>query len=273
MTRALAQAAEFPRYVAFVFRACGRRAGLRMLAATVAALPHIARTRTLRAVDAAMSRLCPTVVVDGRVTRWQRMDFGIFRDIVFRGVYTPTPAFVPQRGDTVVDLGANDGVFSVLAAPRVGDGRVIAVEAQPDECALIERHAAINDVAATVTVIRGFAGSGGVLDGMPGAAPSVDLDGVLDRVGIGEVALMKVDIEGSEFALFARPGRWLGRVRRIAMEAHPPHGDVRALCEILRAAGFAVWTQPSSTAAALYVYAERSDALSHAASGTARAAA
>jgi hypothetical protein len=78
--------------------------------------------------------------------------------------------------------------------------------------------------------------------------------------GVREIALLKVDIEGSEFALFERPQAWLRIVRRIAMEVHPPYGDVDALCARLRGLGFSLRLRPSSTpAAAVYLYAERGD--------------
>ena len=258
MRRVAAQIVEFPRYVAFVFRVCGVGVGMRMLAVTVAALPRIVRTRTLRSVDAEMSRLCPPVRLRDGWTRWQRVDFGIFRDIMFRRVYEPDAAFVPRSGDTVVDLGANDGVFSVLTAKAIGHGRVIAVEAQADECALIARHAQMNSVAAIVTPVHGFVGAGGVLARADSeSVPALDLDVLFELMQIEHVALMKIDIEGSEFALFEAPGAWLASVDRIAMEAHPPHGDVASLCLRLRRAGFSVWTANSSTPAAMYVYADR----------------
>ena len=258
MRRAVGQIVEFPRYVAFVFRVCGVGVGMRMLAVTVAALPQIVRTRTLRSVDAEMSRLCPPVRSRAGWTRWQRIDFGIFRDILFRQVYEPDAAFVPRSGDTVVDLGANDGVFAVLTAKTIGAGRVIAVEAQADECVLIGEHAQMNGVAAIVTPICGFVGAGGVLAAVDvGPAPALDLDVLFASLQIEHIALMKIDIEGSEFALFATPGNWLASVDRIAMEAHPPHGDVASLCLRLRRAGFSVWTANSSTSAAMYVYADR----------------
>jgi hypothetical protein len=52
------------------------------------------------------------------------------------------------RSDTVfVDVGANIGYFTILAGLRIhagGTGRVIAVEPNPECCALIERNLIIN---------------------------------------------------------------------------------------------------------------------------------
>ena len=53
----LAQLIEFPRYLAFVWRACGAPVALRALAWTLLSAPAIVRSGTLRSVDARLSQL------------------------------------------------------------------------------------------------------------------------------------------------------------------------------------------------------------------------
>jgi FkbM family methyltransferase len=56
-------------------------------------------------------------------------------------------------GATMVDVGANIGYFTVLAAQRVGpEGRVVAVEASPGVCDILRRNVAMNGHRSTVTV-------------------------------------------------------------------------------------------------------------------------
>lgn len=51
-----------------------------------------------------------------------------------------------RPGDTYIDVGANVGYFSLLAAQLVGEkGRVVAIEASPTFHARILRHAELND--------------------------------------------------------------------------------------------------------------------------------
>lgn len=69
--------------------------------------------------------------------------------VFYRGVYEPVLGTALQRllaeGDLCVDIGANAGYFTLLAASRVGPtGRVIAVEAAPGNAERIRRNAAIN---------------------------------------------------------------------------------------------------------------------------------
>jgi len=254
----LAQLAEFPRYLWFVREACGAAVALKAAAWTLLSVPDILRSGTLRAVDARLSRLHPPVRDAGVSTRWERVDFGLFRDILMRRCYWPGEAFAPRRGDTIVDLGANVGAYSILAARRMGAGRVIAIEAQVCEHEMLVRNVALNGVGGVVTPMLGFAGAGGLFEGGEYSRMAIDLDAVVREHGISEIALLKVDIEGSEFALFEQPPAWLRLVRRIAMEVHPPYGDVDALCAILRGEGFDVRIRPSAIPeAAVYLYAER----------------
>jgi hypothetical protein len=254
----LSQLAELPRYLAFVWRACGARIAMQVAGTMLVSAPAILRSGTLRAVDARISDMHPPVRDGRRRTYWARVDFGLFRDILLRRCYWPDDAFVPRAGDVVVDLGANVGAFSIIAAKRMGAGRVIAIEAQEYEHDAMVQNIALNGVGGIVTPLQGFVGSGGVFAGTAYCEKTIDLDAALREYGVTEIALLKVDIEGSEFALFERPQPWLRLVRRIAMEVHPPFGDVGLLCEHLRAAGFALRTQPSATPeTAIYLYAER----------------
>ena len=184
----LAQLVEFPRYLAFVWRACGASVALRALAWTLLSAPAILRSGTLRSVDVRLSRLRPSVRDHRSVTRWARADFGLFRDILLRRCYWPDDGFAPRAGDTVVDLGANVGVFSVLAARRMGAGRVIAVEAQASEHDVLARNIALNGVGDIVTPLLGFAGAGGSFEGSAHQQRTVDLDAVL--AAVDEIALL-----------------------------------------------------------------------------------
>jgi len=69
--------------------------------------------------------------------------------VFYRGVYEPVLGSLMQRllgeGDLCVDIGANAGYFTLLAASRVGaSGQVIAVEAAPGNAERIQRNAALN---------------------------------------------------------------------------------------------------------------------------------
>lgn len=149
------------------------------------------------------------------------------------------------RGGTFVDLGANEGYFTVLAANKIGaTGRVVAIEPQLRLIPIIETNLRLNDLswatvlnlAATdipklVTIYlsadmnTGATGQQNVakyplktqhVTGLP-------LAEILDQQGISSVDLLKVDIEGGEYdaLLGSRKIFEEGRVRAIALELHP----------------------------------------------------
>jgi len=61
----------------------------------------------------------------------------------------------------------------------------------------------------------------------------------IDRIG-----LLKIDIEGGEFAVFADSDlRWLEKVDQIALEVHLDYGDAVSLVEVIRCHGFTVELQ------------------------------
>jgi hypothetical protein len=71
---------------------------------------------------------------------------------------------------------------------------------------------------------------------------SVSVPGLMSAHQIDRIDLLKVDIEGGEFAVFG-PGenlRWLDRVDQVVMEVHPQWGDTAALVDRLGEHGFGV---------------------------------
>lgn len=99
----------------------------------------------------------------------------------WEGYETVTAMALLDGGDgVVVDVGAHVGWYSMLAA-RAGF-EVLAVEAAPETCAMLEANAAVNGFAGRVRAVRGFVGSA--------TAP----------VAPGQrIRLLKVDIEGLEW--------------------------------------------------------------------------
>lgn len=119
-------------------------------------------------------------------------------------------------GGTFVDVGANCGLFSLVAAQRVGrSGRVIAIEPNPT---LIDRlrfnvkangfdldivQCAVSDVEGVgeLTLCNRNLGQSGLTTLMPGPAikvPTRSLCSVLAEKGISRIDAMKIDIEGLE---------------------------------------------------------------------------
>ena len=151
------------------------------------------------------------------------------------------------RSDTVfVDVGANIGYFTILAGLRIhagGTGRVIAVEPNPDCCALIERNLVINWSMCEIELHRVAAGAakGAVWLTYPAnraanARISVEGDEAGERgfrAGVEPldalvpeglaVDILKIDVEGHELSVFKGAERVIAEspAIKIVMEWSP----------------------------------------------------
>jgi len=215
----------------------------------------------------------------------------IAREVCFTGRYEPQETFLLQRlltpGQTFVDVGANWGYFTMLAAARVGSsGRIISIEPHPQILALLKANVVQNGISWATVVEAAIAASQGTktLNGFDPAGDkwgtsfltgshSTDreqsfevvtarLDDVLDAHGVDRVDLLKMDIEGAEALAIKGMTRGLvsGRYPRILLELHPQlitsHGTTAqdVLSELLQH-GYRAWRidhSPEMTRQAAY---------------------
>jgi FkbM family methyltransferase len=178
------------------------------------------------------------------------------REMYCRNVYLRTGFCMPRAG-WVVDLGANRELFSVWAA--LAGAQVVAVEAQQGFGPEIRCLAAHNDVGDRVHVEIALAGGtvtagatvGVVADdqrwtasshGAPQRPASVSVPQLMSAYQIDRIGLLKVDIEGGEFAVFGSNEdlRWLDRVDQVVLEVHGDFGDAAALVGRFSQRGFTV---------------------------------
>lgn len=158
-------------------------------------------------------------------------DVGLASHLLFDGYweYWLTKFFAShvKPGATVIDVGANLGYYSVLAADLVGgDGRVVAVEPNPAIFALLDQSVRVNGFAARCD-LRNIALGGDepgktqpffVPQGEPKNGrflmPQESADhmrrfgevfevktGTLDTNNLDRVDLIKIDVEGAEVAV------------------------------------------------------------------------
>lgn len=177
--------------------------------------------------------------------------------VVFKRQYTP-PGFEIGPDDNVVDVGANIGVFSVLAA-RSTRGRVLAVEPFPENVAYLRRNLEANGCADRVDVVpcalaeregrarlrlaeRGVEHRLTAPDEAERAGRFLEvetrtLEALARERGLQRIDLLKLDCEGAEGRILASmPEALLASVRRVAMEFHDDasalrHDQLQALLE------------------------------------------
>lgn len=163
----------------------------------------------------------------------------------------------------VLDVGANIGTFSVLAAAAAPRATVHSYEPSGDTCALLRANLALNGLAARVVVHQqALAGRAGPValfvpeptalrSTQPGRAgpghPTTTVEAVTLAQTFGDNGLdrcdfLKMDCEGAEYEILAAcPPDLFARIERIALEFHEwggaHHGQ---LVEILERHAFGV---------------------------------
>lgn len=159
----------------------------------------------------------------------------ISNTVFWSGYYSPHDLMMLdalfQPTDTFVDVGANQGVFTLFAAKRLTQGQVLAFEPQEENFAMLSGNIALNGFS-NVRLFR--QGLGNTRESIPIYGPSshdafhtlnssrsstiphdtiteplgsidvVPLDEVVDEQKVPRVDVLKIDIEGAE--LFALQG-------------------------------------------------------------------
>ena len=173
----------------------------------------------------------------------------IAREVCFTGRYEPQEtliaASIVRPGDTVVDVGANWGYFTLAAAHWTGNtGRVVALEPEPRLFRTLMSNIELNTLSRVAAVQVGAAETEGEIGfvtyasdaanrGVSRAASATEradfrsrvqpLDEILDERGVPFVWLLKMDIEGGEHEALRGMRRSLlrGRYAYILLECHP----------------------------------------------------
>ncbi len=182
--------------------------------------------------------------------------FGLARELVLQRIYDMAGGV---GGETVVDAGANVGMFSLVASRHAK--RVIAIEPDPINYRVLDLNLKANEIAnvealnAALWTQDGeisFATGSHATDGSVSSngegnltVNSVSLETIVDRYG--DIDLLKLDIEGAEEDVLPATDV-LPRVRRIVAELHLTEPDEeRPMVEALERAGFVVTIVPASS--------------------------
>jgi FkbM family methyltransferase len=209
---------------------------------------------------------------------------GIARDVCLMGVYEPQETALLRAllrpGMTCVDVGANWGYFTLLAADLTGvQGCVIALEPDPRLFQTLRRNVEANDLGQVQALQLAASDAPGSL-WLEGHDPRSDnrgtshlvstvrdgtvsfrvesstIDALLDARNVSMVDLLKMDIEGAEALALRgmREGLAARRYARVLLELHPTllgeHGSsVGEIISLMLDAGYRGWWIDHSPAA------------------------
>jgi FkbM family methyltransferase len=186
-------------------------------------------------------RLSPGLTVSYRLNRG---DLQALREVIFEESYRPAQA---PEGGVLLDLGANIGLTSLWLWKRFGFSKVIAIEPDDDNLAMLRENFRLNGVPGTV--VKGLVGPAGstalfaahdhaVLGrvGTEGAVVDVvDLNRLLKDERVG---LVKIDIEGAEQDLVSGNLGWLDNAQAVIAELHRGLIDGEFVVSRIVGAGF-----------------------------------
>ena len=196
-----------------------------------------------------------------------------------------TWGYRPQPGDTVVDVGAGIGEETVIFSHLVGDaGRVISIEAHPQTFACLRKTIELSGLTNVTPLCCALADEDGELfisdadfhlgnsvigqsGGTRVRARTLDL--LAAELGLDDVALVKMNIEGAEALAVEGIARTAPRVRNLVISCHDflaehygagPEMRTKAhVRETLEVQGFIISTRPGALESWVrdYLYARR----------------
>lgn len=191
----------------------------------------------------------------------------IRRDGIWEPLETKLFAREIQPGDVVIDVGANIGYYTLLAARRVGPtGHVYAFEPEPEAFALLQRNVQLNGYDNVTPVPKALGRENGRLQlylakknrgdhrvyDPTGRRPSIDvdvitLDAYLVEQSVERVDFLKVDTQGAECSILDGARHTIAKHPEMAVVMElTPHSlaelgdDPRGCLERLQAAGYAL---------------------------------
>jgi FkbM family methyltransferase len=195
-------------------------------------------------------------------------DLAFLLEICANNTYMPL-GFEINENDTVLDIGAQIGLFSIFASKFAKNGKVYSFEPVPDNALLFNENLKLNGVKNVMLSESAVSGKSGprdiflsndnnlgthsffTLNSHVSATDklkvnTISLKDIVEQNGIKRIDFLKLDCEGAEFEiLFGCPDNVLDTIQKISMEYHSldNENNVESLRKFLTEKGFKVKTQ------------------------------
>lgn len=160
-------------------------------------------------------------------------------DIWINKIYNPKSFSIKEK-DTVLDIGANIGIFTLYASAIAKHGRIYSFEPFPGSCRRMAENIRINRICNAIAnnlavsssnsrktfFISNSCSSLHSLHRMKDMKESISvraitLKEIIDSNRIKKVDFMKMDCEGEEYSIiYSTPRKYLEKIEKIALEFH-----------------------------------------------------
>jgi len=176
---------------------------------------------------------------DGKtfILRTGTVDRGVITSVLLADEYDIRNLQLPKSA-TVVDIGANIGVFSILVSSKAG--RVFSYEPVKENFELLRKNIGLNALSRRITpfnlavtensadtvkiFLSGYNQAGHSIYGRGNRheeARSTTLQEILDSNSIEICDFLKIDAEGAEYEiLYSLPARYFKRIKIVFFEYH-----------------------------------------------------
>jgi FkbM family methyltransferase len=174
-------------------------------------------------------------------------DIKVFDESFFQEFHVPPKGL--GRIDTILDLGSNIGLTMAHYASVFPNTKILGIELDYDNVVVCRKN--IGPYSDRCRVIWGaawtengevtYGGTAawsyrvGTAEKPKGRVRAFTVSSLIDLLGVSWVDFVKMDVEGAEENLLANAEPWIGRVRCLKVEVHPPYtveaclGDLRKL--------------------------------------------
>ena len=183
-------------------------------------------------------------------------DLGFYSEIYFQDIYSQK---LLKSGMNIIDVGAHIGVYTVLAAEKVGkDGKVIAIEPEQKNYKQLVENIKLNNFQNVIPIniaLADYNGSGKLYlssfsDGhslifnedknLYLNVPIKTIDRLLEELDISKIHLIKIDAEGAEIPILKGAEKTLKtnpNIKLIIATEHYP-SEAEEVCQFLNDRGF-----------------------------------
>jgi FkbM family methyltransferase len=166
-------------------------------------------------------------------------DVRVFTQIFIKNEYKFD---VNRNPEFIIDAGANIGLASVYFANQFPNARILAIEPEKENFEILVKNtepypniepifgALWGERAEVEVVDRGLGNWGFMIeapsDGQRLPRPSqqkvqgMTVDMILERYGIRQINILKLDIEGAELEVFRNSSSWIDKVDSLIIELH-----------------------------------------------------
>ena len=175
-------------------------------------------------------------------------ELGTYYDIFGKKIYTADPKWIPKERDIIFDVGANIGLYTILASKYAKNCKIFSFEPNPYAFERLQRNVRENSLEnielfqmavgkdickQKFQLYSTFTTIGHLVKKNKNTGISIDhnievdvtnIDFIVQKYSIPLINILKIDVEGYEIEVLRGARESLGKIQRIVLEPHG-YGD------------------------------------------------